>query len=279
MESPRGATQTAAPRTRTSRNRAFGGSDSATRWFAEQPDWWESHYLLAVDEISSFLTGDGISLVGRHIVDIGCGDGILSLGLANRTGAARVVGVDLEPVDMQFLLDKVRAHGVPPPGANLHFETSLSDSMPLADSSFDLAVAWSVFEHVHDLSGLIAEIRRVLAPDGLFFCQVWPLFHSEHGSHLWNWFAPFDHLSQSESELGEHLREKAPEMADEMLDLYESCNRATLDEMGRFLVDGGFYISKVELLTGAIHVPPALQHVPLSLVGISGFKLTAVNHK
>lgn len=83
---------------------AFGGNDrSAARWFATQPGWWDEHYVNAVDAIASFLEGDGVTLLDRDMLDVGCGDGIMSLGLADRTSPKSVVGLDLQPVDLHFL--------------------------------------------------------------------------------------------------------------------------------------------------------------------------------
>lgn len=61
-----------------------------------------------------------------------------------------------------------------------------------------------------------------------------------------------------------------------MLDLFASRNRLTLDEPGSALVAAGFYISKVETDRAAVHIPPDIQHAPLSLLTTAGLKLTAV---
>ena len=143
----------------------------------------------------------------------------------------------------------------------------------------DVVIAWSVFEHVADVIGLLREIRRVLVTDGLLFIQIWPLFFSEHGSHLWPWLDdPFPHLCLNDDQLvGEvHARTESPELAQAMLDLYGSCNRLTLDDLGSALIDAGFFISKVESDRTAVHVSPQLQRMPLSLLTTAGVKLTAV---
>ena len=225
-----------------------------------------------------FLAGDQISLKDLDIVDVGCGDGSISFGLANRTGAASVLGVDIEPVDLEFLDELAHQDDIVIQlGNQLKFEVSHDNSIPLGDSEVDLVVAWSVLEHVRDLGAFFREVRRVLKPDAYFFCQVWPLFYSEHGSHLWPWLEPFRHLRVPDRDLRRLVREEAGEIAGAMLDLYDSCSRTTLDDIGRALVDNGFFVSKVELMTNAFHVPPELQSMPLSLLGITGCKLLAVN--
>lgn len=261
-------------------SRAFRGGDaSAVRWFAEQPDWWDKHYLEAVDGIVDFLAGDGLNLDDRRVLDLGCGDGIISLGLATRTGAASVIGLDLEPVDIAFLAEKAIQNGVDVEVPHLTFGVSDENRLPLPDSSVDVVITWSVFEHVTDMPEVMSEIRRVLVTDGLLFIQIWPLFYSEHGSHLWPWFDEgFAHLTLGEHELVDELSKRtgSETLTSSMLDLYGSCNRVTLDELGSALIDAGFYISKVETDQVAVHVPPDLQRMPLSLITTAGVKLAAV---
>lgn len=265
---------------RMRQNRAFRGGDaSAVRWFAEQPYWWDEHYIEAVDAIMDFLAGDGLDLEGRRVLDLGCGDGIISLGLATRTRAKSVIGLDLEPVDTAFLAEQARRNGVDIKLPHLTFGVSDESGLPLPEDSVDVVITWSVFEHVSDVPKLLSEIRRVLVKDGLLFIQIWPLFYSEHGSHLWPWFDEgFAHLRLTEQELASQLLDRtgSEALTRSMLDLYDSCNRITFDQLGSALIDTGFYISKVETDHVAVHVPPELQRVPLSLMSTAGVKVTAV---
>jgi len=260
--------------------RAFSGGDrSAVRWFAEQPGWWESHYIQAVDEVVDFLAGDGLSLEGRRILDLGCGDGIFALGLASRTPVDSVVGLDLQPVDAEFLTNQAAEHGVPVDEPRLTFGVSQTTNLGIPDNSVDVVIAWSVFEHASDVPALLTEIRRVLVTDGLLFIQIWPLFFSEHGSHLWPWFdEPYPHLRLEPDQFAAEVRARtgSADLAQAMLDLYASCNRLTLDELGSALIAAGFYISKVETDQVAVHIPPELQHMQLSLLTTAGVKVAAV---
>ncbi len=256
-----------------------GGTQSAVRWFADQPGWWDTHYVGAVDEVRGFLEGDGVDLTGRRVLDLGCGDGIIALGLAARTRAASVLGLDLQPVDVEFLSRVAAEYGVAADHPNLSFGVSSETDLGIPDDSVDLVVTWSVFEHVADVRGLLEEIRRVLVTDGLLFIQIWPLFYSEHGSHLWPWFdQPYPHLRLSEEEISAevHRRTGSPTLARAMLDQYHSCNRITLDELGTALRASGFFISKVATDAAAVHVPPELQGFPLSHLTTAGLKIVAV---
>ena len=46
------------------------------------------------------------------------------------------------------------------------------EHLPFADTTFDLAIAWDVVEHVHDPNLLLAELARVLKPGGRVLLTV-----------------------------------------------------------------------------------------------------------
>jgi ubiquinone/menaquinone biosynthesis C-methylase UbiE len=269
---------------RSANERAFAGHDgSAARWFATQPGWWEDHYVSAVDQAVRELEGSGVPLAGRELLDIGCGDGIISLGLLRRGGLGQVTGMDIVPTDTAFLDREAERHGVPPVGPDdaLRFVASEPDTVPFPDGSFDLATAWSVFEHVTEPRPLLRDVHRVLRPGGVLFIQVWPLWFSEHGSHLWPFFdETFVHLTRTPEEILEHLRSRIddPDLAQSMYDLYESCNRHTVDDIQSALLDAGFGIGKVTLTGASVHLPPELQGVPLSRLAVDGCTILAVRH-
>ncbi|MCU4185571.1 class I SAM-dependent methyltransferase [Acidiferrimicrobium sp. IK] len=261
---------------------AFSGNDrSAARWFGSQTGWWESHYLGAVDSIVDFLAGDGIGLEGKRLVDLGCGDGTITLGLAQRTAAASVLGLDLQPVDAEWLAAEARRNGVAADAPTLRFEECEAQHLPVEDSSLDLVTAWSVFEHVAEPGAVLAELHRVLRPDGLLFIQIWPMWFSEHGSHLWPWFDQgFAHLRLSDVALRSEVRARChpPELAEAMLDLYDSCSRVSLDDLGHQILESGFFLAKVEVDAPPVHIPAELQHLPVSLLTTAGVRLLAVRH-
>src|SRR5439155_23432680 len=52
--------------------------------------------------------------------------------------------------------------------AKIKFFVGDYHSLPFQDFNFDFAVADASLHHAADLAGLLAEIRRVLKPDGIF---------------------------------------------------------------------------------------------------------------
>ena len=263
--------------------------------------WWASHWESAPAEIEAFLGEVGIQLAGAAVADFGCGDGIMAGGLAWRTGAS-VVGFDLDPTDSAALEIEAKVRGFDLSAIDVEFRGTEAGAIDARDGEFDLGVSWSVLEHVFDRVGYMKEARRVIKPYGHFLVQVWPLWHSEHGHHLWQWLNPFDHLRLSRDEIIERLQglERLPvpvdvpggtavtlseylrawrldrdEWMSQAMASYDSCSRITLDEIQTLLVEHGFCIARFEFMTGQFHVPDDLQSIPLTLLSPNGFKLIA----
>jgi SAM-dependent methyltransferase len=241
------------------------------RWFAE-------HFDQAAGEILEFLGGDSILLEDQTVADIGCGDGIIDLGVALKGRPRELVGYDLMEVDTEALLRGARAAGAAealPQG--LRFEHSEPTSIPAPDDYFDVVFSWSVFEHVDDPVGLLADVRRVIKPDGCFFLQLWPFFDSEHGGHLWpHYDGPFPHHLRRDEQILEEIegsRATDPRRAAE--DEYRSLNRITLEDLHRALLVNGFAVFKLKLLADAVHIPRQLSHRPLADLGVGGVELLA----
>ena len=260
-------------------SRAFCGDGSAPRWFAGQPGWWESHYVDAVDEIVNFLARDGLSLRAGGSLTWAVVTASSRWGWHREVQAGSVIGLDLEPVDMEFLASMAAQHGVAMEQPGLTFGVTQNKSLAIPDDSVDIVITWSVFEHVSNIPGLLAEIRRVLVPGGLLFVQIWPLFFSEHRLPLVAVVRPaVFHLRLDDEEFRSQLRTRvgSQELAEAMLGLYASCNRLTLDQLGSALIEAGFYIGTIETDRAAVHIPPELQHMKLSLLTTAGLKLIAV---
>jgi SAM-dependent methyltransferase len=242
------------------------------RWFAE-------HFEGAAGEILDFLGGDGISLDGRRVADIGCGDGIIDLGLALRGHPEELVGYDLMDVDTGALLRAARAAEVADALPScLRFERSAPTSIPAPAAHFDIVTSWSVLEHVDNPVGLLGDVRRVIKPDGYFFLQLWPFYDSEHGGHLWPHYKDsFPHHHRRDEEILDELRgDRGTDPRRSADDEYLSLNRITLDDLQRALLATRFVVTKLKLLTDAVHIPRSLSHRPLTGLGIAGVELLAV---
>jgi SAM-dependent methyltransferase len=88
------------------------------------------------------------------ILDVGCGEGVLTAEWAERLGDGRVVGIDLDDA-------KLRAEWEQRRRPNLDFVVQEATSLPFGDGEFDLACATEVLEHVPDPEATVAEMARV----------------------------------------------------------------------------------------------------------------------
>jgi ubiquinone/menaquinone biosynthesis C-methylase UbiE len=243
--------------------------------------WFWDHYEWAAGQVLEFLDGAGFSPAGRAVADVGCGDGILTLGLARRLGARRVVGFDINPVDVSYLTRRAQEEGVPADlPRELEFCVCEPERLPADSNTFDLVSTWSAFEHVADPLSVLGEIRRVLRPEGILYLQLWPFYFSERGSHLWEWFSqPFHHLFRHQAAIIEALQSsdlKSREWTDVMAREFSHLNRITLDELQRCILAAGMSVVKLELLTNPVIVPPELARYSLADLGVTGVKLLAV---
>ena len=95
------------------------------------------------------------------VLDIGCGPGTITAGLARRAG--RVVGLD-KSADM---VEAARSHAADLGLDNTAFEVGAVYELPWDDSSFDVVYAHQVLQHLSDPVSALREAQRVLRPGGL----------------------------------------------------------------------------------------------------------------
>jgi ubiquinone/menaquinone biosynthesis C-methylase UbiE len=89
----------------------------------------------------------------RSVLDVGCGEGVLTHRWA-RAVPGRVVGLDLADPALQAEWETRRA-------PNLEYRVMKAEHLPFADGEFDLAAAVEVLEHVPDPEHTVAEMARV----------------------------------------------------------------------------------------------------------------------
>jgi 2-polyprenyl-3-methyl-5-hydroxy-6-metoxy-1,4-benzoquinol methylase len=95
---------------------------------------------------------------GKTVLDIACGEGYGSAMLARV--AKHVIGVDIAREVIEHAASKYRRK-------NLEFRIGSCAAIPVADSSVDLVVSFETIEHHDQHEAMMAEIKRVLTPNGV----------------------------------------------------------------------------------------------------------------
>jgi SAM-dependent methyltransferase len=91
----------------------------------------------------------------QSLLDVGCGEGVLTHQWAQRLGdERRVVGIDLDDPALHAEWAKRTA-------PNLEYRVMKAENLPFADDEFDTATAIEVLEHVPDAEHTVAEMARV----------------------------------------------------------------------------------------------------------------------
>ena len=96
------------------------------------------------------------------VLDLGAGTGLATAALKRRYRRATVVAVDIAP----GMLREARRHF----GFFRRFERVCGNvvRLPFADASVDVAISNLMLQWCGDLDAALAEVRRVLKPDGFF---------------------------------------------------------------------------------------------------------------
>jgi 2-polyprenyl-3-methyl-5-hydroxy-6-metoxy-1,4-benzoquinol methylase len=116
----------------------------------------------------------------RSILDVGCGEGVLTAEWAAALPDRRVVGFDLQD-------PKLEAHWLQTRRANLAFETGDARRLPYAEGEFDLVAAIETLEHIPDPDRVVAEMARVAASHLLVSVPrepLWRLLNVARGAYV-----------------------------------------------------------------------------------------------
>ena len=90
----------------------------------------------------------------RSILDVGCGEGVLTCQWADRLDGGRIVGIDLDDPKLRAEWDKRRRE-------NLEYKVEEATSLSFSDDEYDVATAIEVLEHVPEPEATLSEMARV----------------------------------------------------------------------------------------------------------------------
>jgi SAM-dependent methyltransferase len=119
------------------------------------------HAQRTADEAAAFLLPE--LRPGMRVLDVGCGPGSITRGLAERVAPGQVVGVDLSRETLESARRDAAARGLD----NLRYEEGSVYALPFADAAFDVAYAHQVIQHLREREAALREMLRVVRPGGI----------------------------------------------------------------------------------------------------------------
>jgi cyclopropane-fatty-acyl-phospholipid synthase len=142
--------------------------------------------LAEAEESMLRLTGERARLAdGQRVLELGCGWGSLSLWMARRFPASRIVAVSNSASQRRFVSGRALALGL----SNLEVVTADMNDFEAPEPRFDRIVSVEMFEHMRNWSALLHRVRRWLADDGRVFLHVFAhqTFSYPYGSGEEDW--------------------------------------------------------------------------------------------
>ena len=134
--------------------------DLAHRWWDPNSEFKPLHDInpLRLDWIDQH-----VGLAGKHVLDVGCGGGLLSEGMAVR--GAEVTGIDLSEKPLGVAKLHLLESGQKVDYRKIAVE-QLADEAP---GSFDAVTCLEMLEHVPNPSSVVSACARLVKPGGQVF--------------------------------------------------------------------------------------------------------------
>ena len=113
-----------------------------------------------------------------RVLDVGCGSGWATRLMAAKARNGRVVGIDISDEMVTLSADTSKEF------SNVEFRVASAEALPFADGEFTHAFSMESLYYYADIPTALKEIRRVLAPGGMFVTVV-DLYQENEPSHQW----------------------------------------------------------------------------------------------
>ncbi len=132
------------------------------------PDWDGARYA-QLNALQRWVAGRSLSAVtlrgDERVLDVGCGDGLITAELADRLPTGRAVGIDPSPRMIEVARHRVVRDG------KLTFGVDSVQRMAFA-SEFDLLVSFNALHWVAEHELALQRIRAALVPGGAALLQL-----------------------------------------------------------------------------------------------------------
>lgn len=141
----------------------------------------------------------GGRLDGMHVLEVGCGRGVGTELLLKQLGAASIHAIDLD----ESMLKHARKRLAKYDSTQLKLEVGDVTAIDAPNHSYDAVVNFAAIHHVPNWQAAVAEIARVLKPDGRFFFQE----VTSQWIHRWPYSVLFEHPKENRFSSEEFVQE------------------------------------------------------------------------
>lgn len=140
-------------------------SELAHRWWDPDSEFRPLHQInpLRLEWIAGF-----VPLSGKHVLDVGCGGGILADSMARR--GADVLGIDLAAKPLKV----AQLHAMEAGTASVSYREVAVESLAAeSPAAFDVVTCMEMLEHVPDPSSVVRACAALAKPGGwVFFSTI-----------------------------------------------------------------------------------------------------------
>lgn len=120
-------------------------------------------FLRASARLNEYMLDRSQILTNSQALEIGCGNGNVSLWLAQQTGC-EAVGIDISGMHIRNAQAQAQQH----PSLKLSFKKASATYLPFPDSSFTHVWSQGTLCHICERDTALREIYRVLEKEGIF---------------------------------------------------------------------------------------------------------------